>query len=64
VYEVDRIFWRKLTGGDYFNVEKILPQGARGQLHIDLSPAEPVQDFLGIQPVASPGSSASLARAV
>jgi dynein-related subfamily AAA family protein len=51
VYEVDRIFWRKLTGGDYFNVEKILPQGARGQLHIDLSPAEPVQDFLGIQPV-------------
>lgn len=51
MYEVDRIFWRRLTGGDYFNIEKDLPAGARGQLHIDLSPAAPVQDFLGIQPV-------------
>lgn len=51
MYEVDLIFWRNVTSGDYFNIEKVLPPGARGQLHIDLSPAAPVEDFLGIQPI-------------
>lgn len=51
VYEVDKVFWRRLTGGDYFNVEKALPPGPRGQLHIDLAPAGAVEEFLGIQPL-------------
>lgn len=62
MYEVDRIFWRNLTGGDYFNIEKVLPSGARGQLHIDLSPAEPVEDFLGIEPIDEQAQTQVLAQ--
>jgi hypothetical protein len=32
---VDRVFWRNITDGDYWHSEKILPEGARGQLRSD-----------------------------
>lgn len=44
--QIDRILWRKITPSDYFNTEKILPPGPKGQIHIDLPNADPVIEFL------------------
>ena len=58
MYEVESILWRNITPGDFFNIEKDLPPGPKGQLHIDLSPTEPVERFLGTD--AQPGGGVTL----
>lgn len=44
--KVSRILWRRITPSDYYNTEKDLPKGPKGQIHIDLPTPGPVVEFL------------------
>lgn len=45
---VEKVLWRRVQPGDLFHAEKRPAPGAKGQLHIDLSPVEPVARFLNV----------------
>ena len=34
--KVDAIWWRRVTPNDYFNIEKFVPSGPKGQIHVDV----------------------------
>jgi hypothetical protein len=46
---IDRIWWRRVTGNDLYNIEKPLPPGPKGQLHLDVPNVLALHDFFGIK---------------
>lgn len=48
--KIRQIWWRRVTGNDLYNVEKPLPPGPKGQLHLDVPNVEALQQFFGITP--------------
>lgn len=49
--KVERIWWREVTPGDYFNIEKSLGPGPKGQLHVDVPNVPSLLTFLGLDPL-------------
>ena len=48
--KVKHIWWRRITPNDLFNIEKPLPPGPKGQLHLDVPNVPSLQQFFGITP--------------
>ena len=44
---VHRVWWRRITNNDLYNIEKPLPPGPKGQLHIDIPNVPELLRFLG-----------------
>lgn len=49
---VTKIWWRRLTGNDLFNIEKPLKSGPKGQLHIDVPKFETLRALLSDPSIA------------
>jgi hypothetical protein len=43
------MWWRRITSNDLYNIEKSLPPGPKGQLHIDVPRVEDLHKFLGMK---------------
>lgn len=43
--KIEKIWWRRITPNDLFNIEKPLPPGPKGQLHIDVPNVNALHDF-------------------
>jgi hypothetical protein len=44
---VHRVWWRRITNNDLYNIEKPLPPGPKGQLHIDIPNVPELLGFFG-----------------
>lgn len=44
---VQRVWWRRITNNDLYNIEKPLPPGPKGQLHIDIPRVPQLLSFFG-----------------
>jgi hypothetical protein len=54
--DLDQIWWRRITANDFFNIEKELPPGPHGQLHIDVPFVSALFTFLGLPPLLAKSS--------
>jgi hypothetical protein len=45
---IKKIWWRRITANDLYNIEKPLPPGPKGQLHLDVPNVEALHDFFGM----------------
>ena len=45
---VKNIWWRRITANDLFNIEKPLPPGPKGQLHLDVPNVSSLHAFFGV----------------
>lgn len=50
------LWWRKITANDLFNIEKPLPPGPKGQLHLDVPNVQALHSFFGIRHSNDPNS--------
>lgn len=50
------IWWRKITANDLYNIEKPLPPGPKGQLHIDIPNVQALHSFFDINHSRDPNS--------
>jgi hypothetical protein len=46
---IQSVWWRRITPNDLFNIEKPLPPGPKGQLHLDVPNVSGLHDFFEIQ---------------
>jgi hypothetical protein len=46
---ISSVWWRRITPNDLFNIEKPLPPGPKGQLHLDVPNVPALHEFFGIQ---------------
>jgi hypothetical protein len=46
---INSIWWRRVTGNDLYNIEKPLPPGPKGQLHLDVPNVSALHTFFGIK---------------
>lgn len=44
---VQKVWWRRITSNDLYNIEKPLPPGPKGQLHIDVPNVPDLLSFFG-----------------
>lgn len=54
--KLERIWWRRITANDLFNIEKPLPPGPKGQLHIDVPNVNALHDFFNYSHDGDPDS--------
>ena len=54
--EIQNFWWRRVTANDFYNIEKPLPPGPKGQEHIDIPSPSKLLEFMGDDP-ATPSSS-------
>lgn len=47
--KIKSIWWRRVTGNDLYNIEKPLPPGPKGQLHLDVPNVPALHTFFGIK---------------
>lgn len=46
--KVTNLWWRRITANDLFNIEKPLPPGPKGQLHLDVPNVSSLHAFFGV----------------
>ena len=47
--KVISVWWRRVTANDLYNIEKPLPPGPKGQLHLDVPNVAALHEFFGIK---------------
>lgn len=58
------LWWRHVTANDFFNIEKPLPPGPKGQEHIDVPNVPDLLEFFGFSRTTSPEDWVSITRNV
>lgn len=51
---IEKVWWRRITNNDLFNMEKPLPPGPKGQLHVDVPNVPDLFSFFGQTAIDDP----------